>query len=216
MATWLAGVRRTLSPPYSTNVDQSSRIWSPCGRLEQVAAQRELRPAAGRIACAAISNRVRSRSAHGPGPRIRLKKLGSLSRAAAQRPDGRHHLGRAVGIMLVEPGAEQRRDLVRQADRQDRSRPRAPASAAASTIASSSWSVICGTTGAIATWQGTPASFERLDRREPLARRRRARLERPCDLRVERGHRNRDRRDARARPPARAGRGRAARGRTWW
>ena len=36
---------------------------------------------------------------------------------AAKRFDGRHHLGGAVGIMFVEPGAEQRRDLVRQAHR---------------------------------------------------------------------------------------------------
>jgi hypothetical protein len=49
--------------------------------------------------------------------REQVNQFGSLSLAAAQRLDDVHHLAGAVGIMLVEPGAEQRRDFVRQAHR---------------------------------------------------------------------------------------------------
>ena len=55
----------------------------------------------------------------------------------------------AIGIMLVEPGPEQGRDLVRQADRQVEVRRARRLRPLPRRYASSSWSVICGMTGAI-------------------------------------------------------------------
>jgi len=46
-----------------------------------------------------------------------VKKFGSLSRPLRIERMMFHHLLGAVGIMFVEPGAEQRRDLEGQADR---------------------------------------------------------------------------------------------------
>ena len=57
----------------------------------------------------------------GPGalPAHPGEEGGIIVTAAADRADRRHHLARAIGIMRVEPGTEQRRHLQRQADGQE-------------------------------------------------------------------------------------------------
>ena len=129
-------------------------------RFEQVSAQRDLQSrqimlSAGDVEPGSDQFRPGALAAHA-GEEIRI-----IVAPAADRLDRRHHLGGSVGIMLVEPGPEQRRHLVRQPDRM-KVAPRAPASAAASTSASSSWSVIWGITGAIEAKVGTPASLSAL------------------------------------------------------
>ena len=47
------------------------------------------------------------------------EEIGIIVAPAAQRLDRRHHLGGAIGIMLVQPGAEQRRHFERQSDRKE-------------------------------------------------------------------------------------------------
>ena len=100
--------------------------------------------------------------------------------------------------MFVEPGAEQRRDFVRQADGQIEAARRAGLDRRLDDMLE----LVVGDLrnhrrdGDVA---GDAGVVQRLHRGEALARLRRARLERARDLRIERRHRDRDRREAQVR-----------------
>lgn len=63
----------------------------------------------------------------GPLPAHPAEETGIIVAAAAKRLDGCHHLAGAIGIVGVEPGAKQRRDLVRQSNRKEESAARSGA-----------------------------------------------------------------------------------------
>ena len=100
--------------------------------------------------------------------------------------------------MFVEPGAEERRDFVRQPDRKIEAAGRAGLDRRLDDMLE----LVVGDLRDDRRDRdvaGHAGVVERLDRREPLARLRCARLERPRDLRIERRHGNRDRGEAQVR-----------------
>ena len=108
-------------------VTGTGRLNSPAGRSkqphlrafgwdEQVGTKREFRLAKAIFLRRDLEPRLQQ---VGPGALAAhaAEEIGIIVAPAAKRIDRCHHLGGAVGIMLVEPGAEQRRHLVRQANR---------------------------------------------------------------------------------------------------
>ena len=86
-------------------------------RLEEIAAEAELRCGQAKFPGCLLETGTQE-----VGPRALTlhpsEEAGIVVAAAAERLNRRHHLACAVRKMFVEPGAEERCDLVRQPDRQ--------------------------------------------------------------------------------------------------